>query len=196
MERLILQITGGGLYLLNKVFLNVMERSRRKKLEERFWFWKKMAWVVYLAGLTPIVIIFFSERNWIFGIIELGGAPAMLCGLISARTRKGAPKWLDRIALAVIPIGLGYSLYDFGGITTLNQLLEIAGSTGFLVGTYLLSKDRSSGYRWFVLMNAATAWLLYIEGYPLFVPQQILSAIFVTDAHRVYRSHISLTKSE
>lgn len=168
MERMILQIVGGGLYLLNKLFLDIMEYKRGKN-EEAFWFWKKMAWVVYLMGLPPIVMIFFRERNWLFGAIELGGAPAMLCGLIVARTRKDAPRWLSRTALFAIPVGLGCSLYDFGGITTLNQLLEIAGSAGFLVGTYLLSKDQESGYGWFMLMNAATGWLLYIEKYPWFV---------------------------
>lgn len=83
---------------------------------------------------------------------------------------------------------LGYSFYDFGGITTLTQLLEIGGSAGFLVGTYLLSKDRQSGYGWFMLMNVTTGWLLYIENYPWFVPQQVLSVIFIIDAYRVRRS--------
>ena len=117
-----------------------------------------------------------------FMSLEAGGAPAMLCGLLVGIRRKDAPKWLDLIALLVIPIGLAMSLLDFRSIPLLNHILEFAGSAGFLIGSYLLAKDRISGYGWFFLMNAATAWLLYIEHYPLFVPQQVVSIIFIIDA--------------
>ena len=139
-------------------------------------------------GLPPIVAIFFRERNWLFGVIEIGGAPAMLCGVIAAFRRRDAPQWLELLALAAIPVGLAISLYDFGGITTFTQLLEIAGSAGFLIGTYLLARDRESGYWWFTIMNIATGLLLYLEHYPLIVPQQILSVIIVLDARRIRRS--------
>jgi len=185
LEHLTLQIVGGTLYLLNKIFLNLMERRRGDV--EQFWLWRKLAWAVYLLGLPPIVWIFFLERDWIFGTIELGGVPAMLCGLIAAFNRKGAPSWLDRLALVAIPVGLGLSVWDFGGITTSTQLLEIAGSAGFLIGTYLLAKDRQSGYYWFMLMNVATGILLGLQGYYLFVPQQIISIILIADAYRVRR---------
>lgn len=186
MSRLALQLVGGTLYLLNKMFLDSMERARLRS-ERMFWLWRKLAWAVYLLGLPPIVAIFFRERNWLFGSIELGGAPSMLCGLIAAFAAKKAPAWLDRIALAAIPIGLGLSLYDFGGLRTFNQGLEVAGSAGFLIGTYLLAKDDERGYWWFMLMNLSTGWLLYREGYPLFVPQQALSVVFIVDAYRVRR---------
>jgi hypothetical protein len=77
------------------------------------------------------------------------------------------------------------SFLDFGGINTLNQWLEIAGSAGFLIGTYLLAHDNRRGYGWFFVMNAATAWLLGRQGYLLFVPQQILSVILVLYALRM-----------
>ena len=189
MEHLMLQIVGGTLYLLNKVFLNLMERRRGDV--EQFWFWRKLAWGVYLLGLPPIVWIFFLEKDWIFGSIEIGGAPAMMCGLIAAFSRKDAPSWLDKLALVAIPVGLILSAWDLGGINTGTQLLEIAGSGGFLVGTYLLAKDHESGYYWFMLMNVATGILLGIQGYYLFVPQQILSIFLIADAHRIRRSRMA-----
>lgn len=185
MEHLALQLVGGSLYLLHKVFLDLMERARNRHEVELFWFWRKIAWAVYLLGLPAVVAIFFRERNWLFGCIELGGSPAMLCGLLTAWRRKDPPKWLDAIALAAIPVGLAWSLYDFGGITTQSQLLEVGGSAGFLIGTYLLSLDRESGYWWFMLMNVATGLLMYHQGYLLFVPQQAISMILIIDAYRI-----------
>ena len=189
MSRTMLQLLGGGMYLLNKIFLDAMEHVRSKNEEDnknnaKFWLLNQMAWAVYLLGLVPFVIIFFKERNWLFGAIELGGMPAMLCGLIAAIRKRDAPTWLAYLALLAIPAGLGYSLYDFGGITTLNQGLEIGGSAGFLIGTFLLSRGRQSGYLWFLLMNGATAYLMYIENYLLLVLGQILSIVFTVDAFR------------
>jgi hypothetical protein len=186
LEHLTLQIVGGTLYLLNKVFLNLMERRRGNV--EQFWLFRKLTWAVYLLGLPPIVAIFFIERDWIFGLVELGGAPAMLCGLIAAFNRKSAPKWLDRLAIAAVPVGFTLSVWDFGGITTLTQFLEILGSAGFLVGTYLLAKDRQSGYYWFLIMNVTTGVLLGIQGYYLFIPQQALSILLILDAYRVRKT--------
>ena len=189
MKHLGLQIVGGVLYLLNKVFLDLMER-RRNHDEEAFWHWRRWAWIVYLVGLPPVVMILLLERDWILGAIEIGGLPAMLCGLVAAMSRKEAPKWLDRIALVAIPIGLTLSLLDHGGLASVTQLCEIGGSAGFLVGTYLLSKDRQSGYGWFMLMNVATGALLYLQNYVLFVPQQILSVVFIADAYRLRRARV------
>lgn len=168
-----------------------MERKRHQNVEA-FWFWRKTAWAVYLLGLPFIVYMFLLKDDYLFAAIELGGAPAMLCGIIAATRRRAAPMWLDWIALGAIPIGLGYSLYYFGGVTTFDQGLEIAGSAGFLIGTYLLSKDREGGYNWFMLMNVATGWLLLRQGFPWFVPQQILSITFTMDARRVRQKHILL----
>jgi hypothetical protein len=92
---------------------------------------------VYLLGLPPIVIMLCMKQNWIFAAIEIGGAPAMLCGLIAAFSRKDAPKWLDRLAVVAVPVGLALSLLDLGFSRPLTQGLEIGGSAGFLIGTYL-----------------------------------------------------------
>ena len=182
----VLQWIGGGFYLLNKIFLSFSEHARNRGDEARARRWRIASWVVYLVGLPPWVIIFISWRNWIAASVETSGAPAMLLGLVIALrgTTKNPPRWLDHLALVCIPLGFGYSLYDFGGITTINQWLEIGLVLGFLVGTYLLAKERASGYLWYVLMHVTCGWLMWIQGYPWLFLQQLVSLVFIADAWR------------
>jgi len=108
----------------------------------------------------------------------------MLIGLIIALRGSGQePQWLDYIARIFILFGISYSLYDFGGITTINQILEIGIVSGFLIGTYLLAKKKENGYLWFMLMNISNTFLMYIENYPWLMLQQIISLAFVVDAY-------------
>jgi hypothetical protein len=76
-------------------------------------------------------------------------------------------------------LGIGYSLYDFGGITSASQLLEMAVTLGFLLGSYLLAKNNSSGWLFFMLMNGSMATLMYLQNKPLLAGQQLLSLCFV-----------------
>ena len=183
----VLQWLGGGVYLLNKIFLSFSEYARNRGDEARARKWRIASWAVYLVGLPPWVIIFISWRNWIAASVEASGAPAMVLGLVIALrgTTKNPPRWLDHLALICIPLGFGYSLYDFGGITTINQWLEIGLVLGFLVGTYLLAKERASGYLWYVLMHVTCGWLMWIQGYPWLFLQQLVSLVFIVDAYRM-----------
>ncbi|MBI4437970.1 hypothetical protein HY631_03410 [Candidatus Uhrbacteria bacterium] len=135
------------------------------------------------------MIIFVGWRNWIAASVEASGTPAMLLGLlIAVRTATAEPpRWLNRVALACIPLGFLYSLWDFGGFNTLNQWLETALVLGYLVGTYQLARERSQGYLWFVLMHVACGWLMWIQGYPWLLLQQIVSLAFIADAWRIQR---------
>lgn len=181
----VLQWLGGGCYLLNKVFLSFSERARNLNNETLARKWRIASWVVYLIGLPPWVIIFISWRNWIAASVEASGAPAMVLGLVTALrgTTKNPPRWLDYLALVCIPLGFAYSLYDFGGLNTINQWLEIGLVIGFLVGTYLLAKERASGYLWYVLMHITCGWLMWIQGYPWLCLQQAVSLVFIFDAY-------------
>lgn len=187
----LLQWLGGGFYLLNKIFLWFSERARRQGNQEETRKWRIASWVVYLFGLPPWVIIFVSWRNWIAASVEASGVPAMLLGLVIALrgTTNNPPQWLDYLALVCIPLGFGYSLYDFGGITTINQWLEIGLVLGFLVGTYLLAKERASGYLWYILMHVTCGWLMWIQGYPWLFFQQLVSLVFIVDAYRMTQKH-------
>ncbi len=175
-----LQIWGGLFYLLNKVFFSQAERS--KTINGRK-IWRIRSWIVYLAGLPAWVVVFISEHNWIAAGVESGGAPAMLVGLIIALRGHGAePKWLDSISKISVLVGLALSVYEFGGIKNLSQLLELGIAAGFLMGTYMMAKDNAQGYLWLMLGNVSCASLMGIEGYFIFMTQQLVSLAFVTDA--------------
>jgi len=186
-----LQLLGGGLYLLNKVFLLLMEKRGLGREDNAFWFWKKWAWGVYLLGLPPWLVFFYLEQNWIFFCIEAGGAPAMLCGFINSMSQRDAPRWLERIAIAAVPFGIALSLWDLGLSRWPTQLLEVAGSAGFLVGTYLLYKERLVGYRWFMLMNLATGILVGIQGYSILCGMQAASIGIIALAYRAKKQNLS-----
>ena len=182
MLNLILQIWGGAFYLLNKIFFSQAERSKQETQEKK---WRVASWAVYLIGLPAWVIIFVTERNWMAAAVETGGAPAMFMGLIIAlRGKDNKPKQLDHIARIFIIFGIIFSIYDFGGITTINQVLEIGIIMGFLIGTYLLAKKNKTGYLWFMMMNTSNTGLMIVQHYPWLALQQIISLLFVLDAYK------------
>jgi hypothetical protein len=189
MSHPILQIWGGVFYLLNKIFLAFAEKSEgRNPTDKR---WRIWAWVVYLIGTPPWVAIFVMKRNWIAAALEVGGIPAMILGLIIALRGKGKePQWLHWIAIGAIALGLGYSLYDFGGFKTLNQTLELAIVSGLLVGTYLLAEEQPSGYLWFIFMCSANTVLMWRHQYPWLVAQQIVSLAFIGYAYYVQKQKV------
>jgi len=178
-----LQIIGGTLYLLNKVFFCIKERSRASPKR-----WHVLSWTSYLLGLPFIAVLFSLKRDWIVVGVETGGAPAMVMGLIVALRGKGKePKWLDHIAVVAVIIGIAVSLYDLGGFTKFSQVLEILLTTGFLVGTYRLAKGNSDGYLWFLLMNSSCAALTFSQDLYFLFFQQLASVGFVLDAYRIRR---------
>jgi len=176
-----LQIWGGVFYLLNKIFFSRAERSKNERLRR---VWRIRSWIVYLAGLPAWVVVFISEHNWIAAGVESGGAPAMTIGLIIAwRGHGNEPKWLDYVAKISVLIGLTLSFYEFGGIKTLNQFLELGIAAGFLMGTYMMAKDKVQGYFWLMLGNVSCASLMGLEGFFVLMAQQTVSLFFVTDAY-------------
>lgn len=185
--QLVLQWLAGGLYLLNKVFLSFAERARRRGKPMVARRWRIASWAVYLAGLPPWVILFAGWHNWIAAGVEAAGAPAMGLGLANAiRGFEKKPSWwivcLDRLAMLCIPLGFAYSLLDFGGITKVNQWLEIALVLGYLAGTYDLAKERARGYLWFVLMHISCGYLMWIQQSRWLAAQQAVSLLFIADA--------------
>lgn len=177
---LFLQLWGGIFFLLNKIFFSCAERSKGTRARR----WRIASWSVYVIGLPAWIIIFIMKRNWIAAALESCGAPTMVMGLLVAvRGADHQPKWLDHLALVGIVGGLSASLYDFGGISTVNQLLEIGIVTGYLIGTYMLAKERPGGYLWFLLMNGSNAALMHIQGFPWLMVQQVASLAFVLDAY-------------
>jgi hypothetical protein len=177
---LALQIWGGSFYLLNKILFACAE-GRRAALQRKL---RIAGWTVYLLGVPAWVIILVGKHDWIAASIEAGGIPAMLFGLLNAWQNADMPhRALDLVAslftYAALALGIGYSLYDYGGITTVSQILEIGVMVGFLLGSYLLAKKNKSGWLFFMLMNSSMAALMFHQHKPLLSIQQLVSLCFV-----------------
>lgn len=180
MSALLLQFWGGACYLLNKVCFSRAERSMDPGTRRR---WRIRSWSIYLAGLPAWVMVLSAEHNWIAAAVESGGAPAMAAGLIIALRGKGRePRWLDTLARVSVVFGMTLSCWEYGGIKTLTQLLELGIAAGFLLGTYLTARESIQGYFWLMLGNVTCAALMGLQGYYILSLQQLVSLIFVTDA--------------
>ena len=177
---LMLQIWGGGFYLLNKIFFALAERKRESSKRQLI----IAGWTVYLLGVPAWVIILVSKHDWIAASIEAGGVPAMLFGLVNAFQKTGSHhKGFDRFAsfftYAALILGVAYSLRDYCGLTAVSQGLEIGVMIGFLFGSYLLAKKNLYGWLFFILMNSSMASLMLLQHKPLLAGQQLVSLCFV-----------------
>ena len=177
---IILQIWGGGFYLFNKIFFALAE-GKEPDTKRRY---KILGWIIYLLGVPAWVIILVSKHDWIAAAIEAGGVPAMLLGLFTVYQKRLTPhKRFDRVTAlftyAVLLLGVGYSFYDFGGITALSQTLEIGVMVGFLVGSYLLAKNNRYGWLFFMVMNISMGALMFLQHKPILAAQQGFSLCFV-----------------
>lgn len=181
----VLQWTAGGFYLLNKLFFWLSEKARGHNRLAQARKLRITSWSVYILGMPSWIAIFIANRNWIAMALELAGLPAMALGLITAcrGLRKGSPRWLNFLALAAVMLGLGYSLYDFDGLREFTQWLELGLVSGFLVGTYMLAKDKSVGYMWYVLMHVCCGWLMWAQGFIWLTAQQAVSMGLVVAAY-------------
>jgi hypothetical protein len=177
---IVLQLWGGGFYLLNKLFFALAEGKSAE--------WKRrlriIGWTVYLLGVPAWVIILAGKHDWIAASVEAGGVPAMLFGLYSVcRVSETPNRRFDLFAIfftyTALLFGVGFSLYDYGGLTTGTQLLEIGVMIGFLLGSYLLAKQNMYGWVFFMLMNVSMAALMLIQQKPILSAQQIVSLSFV-----------------
>jgi hypothetical protein len=183
-----LQFWGGGSYLINKIFFALSE-GKRKNIKRKLMIY---GWAIYIFGVPAWVIILLNEQNWIAASMEAGGVPSMLLGLCTAYRKSGSPNTLfDKIAsfftYGSIALGVGYSLFDYGGITSISQVLEMGVMVGFLLGSYLLAKSNRTGWLFFMLMNGSMATLMFIQHKPLLTAQQIVSLSFVIYGFRASR---------
>jgi hypothetical protein len=177
---IILQVWGGCFYLLNKIFFALAE-GKEKKTKRQL---KIVGWIIYILGVPAWVIILFGKHDWIAASIEAGGVPSMLFGLFTAYQNNDSPNKIFDLTASLFTyvfliFGLCYSIYDYGGITSVSQLLEIGVMIGFLIGSYLLAKNNLYGWVFFMLMNGSMALLMLIQSKPLLSVQQLISLCFV-----------------
>ncbi len=177
---IILQVWGGAFYLLNKVFFAFAE-GRKQKTKRQL---KIAGWSIYILGVPAWVLILVGKHDWIAASIEAGGVPSMLLGLFTVYYNADALNTiLDRTAAlftyGFLVMGVSYSVYDYGGITSVSQLFEMGVMIGFLIGSYLLAKNNPYGWVFFMLMNGSMASLMLIQHRPLLFFQQLMSLGFV-----------------
>ncbi|BHH84936.1 hypothetical protein [Desulforhopalus sp. 52FAK] len=175
-----LQLWGGSFYLINKVLFALAE-NKAEDLQRKL---KLFSWAIYILGVPAWVIILIGKHNWIAASIEAGGVPSMLFGLYNVYKNAEVPnRTFDKVAslftFGSIMVGVGYSLLDYGGISSISQVLEIGVMLGFLLGSYLLAKNNRKGWLFFMLMNGSMATLMLIQHKPLLASQQIVSLSFV-----------------
>ncbi|MEE4242716.1 MAG: hypothetical protein V2I36_14710 [Desulfopila sp.] len=177
---ILLQIWGGSFYLVNKILFAFAEgKTEKSKRKLQFY-----GWAIYILGVPAWVILLLDGHNWIAASIEAGGVPSMLLGIYTAYYNTGSPnRILDKTAAfftyGSITLGVSYSLFDYGGLTAFSQFLEVGAMTGFLLGSYLLAKNRRKGWLFFMLMNGSMATLMLIQNKPLLAIQQTVSLCFV-----------------
>lgn len=177
---LVLQAWGGSFYLANKILFALAEGKNHETKRQL----KILGWAIYILGVPAWVIILVGKHDWIAASIEAGGVPSMLFGLFTVYQNADAPnKAFDLTAslftYGFIVLGVCYSVYDYGGITSISQLLEIGVMIGFLIGSYLLAKSNLYGWVFFMLMNGSMASLMLIQHKPLLSVQQLVSLCFV-----------------
>lgn len=180
---LILQIWGGGFYLINKVLFSVAE-SKPIDVKRSI---KIKAWIIYILGVPAWVAILVSHQNWIAASIEAGAIPAMLLGLYNTyHNNKKHNKWFNRLVAcctyASLAFGVIYSVMIHGGIVSISQLLEVGVMMGFLLGSYAIAKNNPVGWLFFILMNLSMASLMLLQDKPILMGQQLLSLFFVVYA--------------
>lgn len=175
-----LQLWGGIFYLLNKILLSFSEGTKKEKLQRKLRIW---SWILFLIGVPAWIIILSIKRDWIVASIEIGGVPSMILGIIIAINGTDHKfKWLERVSkwcvYVFLVVGISASLYDFGGITSISQVLEICVIVGYLLGIYLLAKKKSGGWLFFMLMNTSMVVLMLMQDKPYLAIQQGISVLF------------------
>ncbi len=185
---ILFEIWGGVFYFFNKVFFSRAERSEDERKRQ----WRIRAWSVYLTGLPAILVLFYLKSNWMAFLVEIGGAPGMLFGLMAAK--RGIDEispWFERIAFGSAILGIGVSVALLGGFTLITQWLEFGLIVGFLFGTWLCGKQKRVGYLFYAFMNVCTCALMFVQEYYFMSVQQVVSLLFVLDAYRMYGKYDS-----
>jgi len=171
-----LQWWGGIGYLLSKIFIvrsEFLENGRNSRL---------IGWFAYLVGMPAWVILLLSKQSWIASAVEIAGIPSVILGIVLTWKQNNSPnKYIDgsiRVFIAlVILLGVVTSIYTFGGIKTLSQVLEILIIFGILISNYLLARKNPFGWLTFTLGLTSTSILMYIQNKPILFIQQLVSLI-------------------
>jgi hypothetical protein len=171
-----LQIWGGIGYLLAKILLATAESmndSRKLRIA---------GWSSYLVSVPAWIILMVGKNDWLVTGTDMGSIPTMILGIAAAWKRDTpVPKFFDAFAKIItylmIVLGFIYSIYYFHGIKTFTQILEILITIAFLLGSYLLAKQKPEGWLLYMLSGICMIILLLIQSKILLIFQQVISLI-------------------
>ncbi|MBU3068696.1 nicotinamide mononucleotide transporter [Aestuariicella sp. G3-2] len=180
MMDLLLQIWGGLFYLANKILFAVAE-GRREPTKKQL---RLSGWIIYIFGVPAWVMVLAGEHNWIAASIQAGCVPSMLLGAYNTyHDHKKIHKLFNKIVTLCtytsLAFGVSYSIHQYGGITSISQILEVGIMLGFLLGSYYMAKNHRAGWLLFALMNLSMAALMLLQAKPILMGQQLVSLGFV-----------------
>ncbi len=181
------QAEGGVFYLLNKMFWLFEEISKAQGAERKADVWKIWGWKMYIIGTPGVIAFLLIKHHWIFAAFEAGGIPMMLYGIFVSKPGKVyAGSRLDYIVLALFTAaGIFYSLWEFGGVTTIPQVLEGVIVFAFFASLFLKLHKKPSAYLWLAAMHLSAGYLLFLDGFLLIVLQQVVSFAVVAASYIV-----------
>lgn len=179
----LLQLWGGSFSLLSKICLSQSSTRLRR-----------LGWWLNITCQPPWIIILIQQHNWMAGAVEAGGIPAMVLGLIKSREpARPIPASVERgvaiFSYGLAAAGVSYSLYDFHGLTSFTQVLELFSMTGYLLGNYWLAKGQARGWLGQGLNNVSVGVLMAVEGKPWLALQQAIALIFVVRGYLRSKQH-------
>jgi len=181
------QAEGGIFYFLNKVFWLFEEISESQGAARKADVWKIRGWKMYIIGTPGVIAFLLIKHHWIFAAFEAGGIPMMLYGIFVSKPGKMyAGSWLDYIILGLFTVvGVLYSLWEFGGLTTAPQLLEAVIVFAFFASLLLKLHRKPTAYLWLAAMHLSAGYLLFLDGFLPIVLQQAFSFIVVVASYVV-----------
>ncbi len=168
----VLQVFGGGFYLLSKVFLSLAGESLLLR---------RIGWSVYIAGVPFWMMLLWIKSDYIVLGLEFGGGLILVYALIKTFQKevKGTTK-LDIAANGLCVILFFVALYYTLGTKGFgfHPFLEVVIAFSFAISIMMLAKKDDRGWYVMLLLHVATGTLMYRQDVWLLAIQQAISGCF------------------
>ncbi len=169
---LLLQLCGGTLYLLSKVFLSMADGNLSLR---------RIGWSVYIAGVPFWMAILWIKTDYIVLGLEFGGGLMLVYGLIKTFQPDAAPytmwdKTADGSCVILFLMALIFTINTKG--FGFHPFLEVVVASTFAVSAMLLARQDTRGWYVLLLMHFATGYLMYEQQVYWLTMQQTISSLF------------------
>lgn len=177
---LLLQLIGGTLYLLSKIFLSLADGNLLMR---------RIGWIVYIFGVPFWMTILWMKEDYIVMGLEFGGGLMLIYGLyktfhVDTAPRTMCDKVADAFCIIIFLVALTYTLQTKG--FGWHPFLEIIVAVSFAASIVLLARQNVFGWYILLLMHVSTGTLMYDQSVFWLASQQALSACFALWA--IYKS--------